>query len=161
MIHTKKQVLWCYFINLLLCRNQVICDCWDLLFSTFCGMSGEGSSQILFDLLNSRNSAWSTEILSRNKNGDLTKTPRGIPSGMQEWKCFMLQWANYLNDKDKEVMAAKRNYSNHTYILLEVDLNVSASILKKNVWISSSQNSVDYILYLNRKMFIIKKVHLL
>lgn len=42
-------------------------------------------------------------------------------------------------------------------MLLEIDLNLSASILKKNVWINSSQSSVDYILYLNKNMFIIKK----
>lgn len=71
----------------------------------------------------------------------------------------MLQQANYLNDKDKEVMAANRNYSNRTYLLLEKDLDLSASILKKNIWISSSQSLVDCILYLNKNMFIIKCIY--
>lgn len=80
---------------------------------------------------------------------------------MQECKRFILEQANYLNDKVKEVMAAKRNYSDHTYIVLEIDLNLSASILKKNVWISSSQISVDWVLFILTKNVYNKKVHLL
>jgi len=69
---------------------------------------------------------------------------------------FSIIASKLFNGKNKEVTAAKINYSNHTYVLLEIYLNLSASILKKNVWISGSQSSVDYILYVNKNMFIIK-----
>lgn len=49
---------------------------------------------------------------------------------MQVWK-HLFQQANYLNYKDKGVMAGKRNYSSHKYILWKLDLN----FLALNVWI--------------------------
>lgn len=82
----------------------------------------------------------STEILRQNKKR--LKTPGCIPGGMQVWKC-LLQQANYLNDKDKGVMAAKRSYSSNKYILLELDLNFLASVLKEYVWIKNSSSSLD------------------
>lgn len=61
---------------------------------------------------------------------------------MQVWKC-LLQQADYLNDKDKGIMAAKRSYSSHKYVLLELDLNFLFLVLKKYVWIRNSSSSVD------------------
>lgn len=57
---------------------------------------------------------------------------------MQVWK-HLFQQANYLNYKDKGVMAGKRNYSSHKYILWKLDLN----FLALNVWIRDSSSSVD------------------